>query len=283
MPLSSYFLGAATDDSACHSTKYFSNAQGRTKLAKQPDRAAVGTRTTLPGGYIMGFESEAEMKTVARNVLDSRFTGGPTKVIEEFSYGAGRTDLVLAKESESYRGHRLNVLGIDTAIERDSHLRAFLLLHSRDEISKDYFFRLGAMDERKKRTALKWLITNGFVEELADDRIRTAPHLRRHVTRSYSIELKLKNWQKAVKQAFRSKSFSDYQYVALGDEYILRAIDNIDVFKEYGIGLVSIDRDDEQYVVHYEPDRETPYSPLNKWRLNETTMWDEFLCYASSN
>ncbi len=231
----------------------------------------------------MGFESETQMKMVARNVLDSSFTGGPTNVIEEFSYGAGRTDLVLTKESETYREHRLDVLGINTAIEQDSHLRAFLLLHSRDEISKDYFFRLGAMDERKKRSALKWLITNGFVEELEDDRIRTAPHLRRHITRSYSIELKLKNWQKAVKQAFRSKSFSDYQYVALDDDYILRAIDNIDVFKDYGVGLISIDQGSEQYVVHYDPDRETPYSPLNKWRLNETTMWDEFPCYASSD
>jgi hypothetical protein len=229
----------------------------------------------------MGFESEVKMKTVAMDVLDSSFTGGPTRVIDEFAYGAGRTDLVLAKESVSYRDHRLDALGIDTAIEQDSHLRAFLLLHSREEISKDYFYRLGAMDERKKKSALKWLISNGFVEELSDGKIRTAPHLRRHITSSYSIELKLENWKKAVKQAFRSKSFSDYQYVALDDEYVIRAIDNIDVFEEYGIGLISIDQD--QYFVHYEPDRQTPYSPLNKWRLNETTIWEHSPYYASSD
>lgn len=231
----------------------------------------------------MGFESESKMKTVAKNVLDNSFTGGPTKVIDEFSYGAGRTDLVLTKESETYRDHRLNVLNINNAIERDSHLRTFLLLHSRNEISKDYFYGLGAMDKRKKKSALKWLISNGFVEELSDGKIRTAPHLRRHITRSYSIELKLKNWKKAIKQAFRSKSFSDYQYVALDDEYVIRAIDNIDAFEEYEVGLVSIDQEEEQYFVHYDPDRQTPYSPLNMWRLNETTMWDDFPVYASSD
>jgi len=231
----------------------------------------------------MGFDSEEKMKSVASDVLDSSLTGGPTKVIDEFSYGAGRTDIVLVRESETYRNHRLNALEIATPIERDSHLRAFLLLHSRDEVSKDYFYRLGAMSERRKKKALEWLISNGFVEEFSDEKIRTAPHLRRHITRSYSIELKLKNWKKAVKQAFRSKSFSDYQYVALDDENIIRAINNIDVFKEYEVGLVSIDQEEEQYFVHYDPDRQSPYSPLNKWRLNETTIWDEVPCYASSD
>jgi len=224
----------------------------------------------------MGFKSESEMKQVALDVLGSDLTGGPTTVVDEFSYGAGRADLVLAKESRAYRGHRLEDLGIDSAIDNDAYLRAFLLLHSRDEISKDYFYRLGALDKSTKKDALDWLIANGFVEECSDGKIRTAPHLRRHITRSYSIELKLSKWQKALKQAFRAKSFSDYQYVALADESIIRAIDNLDAFEKYSIGLIAL-RDDHDYVVHHNPERDQPYSPINKWRLNERTMWGSHL------
>lgn len=230
----------------------------------------------------MGFDSEADMKVVAKEVLDSSFTGGPTTTIEEFSYGAGRADLVLAKESDAYRQHRLNVLGINSAIDHDAYLRTFLLLHNRKEISKDYFYKVGALDKRTKTEALDWLTNSGFIEELPGNKIRTAPHLRRHITRSYSIELKLENWRKAVKQAFRGKSFSDYQFVAIDDENIIRAIDNIDIFEKYHIGLISINTD-HGYFVHHAPERQTPYSPLNKWKLNETTIWEETPRYISSD
>lgn len=230
----------------------------------------------------MGFESEAAMKEVALEVPWSDLTHGPTTVVDEFSYGAGRTDIVLAKESQAYRGHRLDTLGIDAVIDDDSHLRSFLLLHNRDAVSKEYFFELGALSRSSKEESLNWLISNGFVNELSDGKIQTAPHLRRHITRSYSIELKLDKWRDALKQAFRAKSFSDYQFVALDDENIIRAIDNLEVFEEYGVGLIAI-RDDCDYAIHHNPERDRPYSPINMWRLNERTIWEERHTFSYSD
>ena len=48
-----------------------------------------------------------------------------------------------------------------------------------------------------------------------------------------SFELKLKNWKKAVNQAFRYKSFSDISYVVLSSESIDVASRNIKMFERY--------------------------------------------------
>lgn len=222
----------------------------------------------------MGFNSEEEMKEVALESLDEEFVGESAVILDEFSYANGRADIVLAKASENYLERRTTDLGISSAIDRDSHLQTFLQLHGRGPVTKEHFYSIGALDERTKKKALKWLLERGFVKELKHGKIRTAPNLRRHITTSYSVELKLKNWKTALEQATRGKAFSDYQFVALPEENILRAQENIEVFREKEIGLIEISSNGDQHV-HYHPEKQNPYSPMNKWRLNETTIREE--------
>lgn len=219
----------------------------------------------------MGFDSETEMKEVALESISRDFANDDSILLEEFTYGHGRADIVLANPSTAYLNHRINDLNISSALENKTQLQVFLQLHGRGPITREHFHTIGAMDRRTKTTEVRELIDKGFIEEVSDGKIQTAHDLRRHVTTSYSIELKLSKWQKALEQAIRGKSFSQYQFVALDDENVLRAVENLEVFKEYGVGLMEISDDGEIYV-HNEPDREKPYSPLNKWRLNERTI-----------
>jgi len=46
-----------------------------------------------------------------------------------------------------------------------------------------------------------------------------------------SFELKLKNWKKAAKQAFRYKSFSNISYVVLSSKSANAALNNLELFK----------------------------------------------------
>lgn len=219
----------------------------------------------------MGFNSEAEMKEVAREALSDGFTSGPTIMMDEFAYANGKADLVLARASESYLNHRTNVLDISTPMKKDSYLQVFLQLHNHGPVTREHFYSVGATSKRTKDEALDWLFNYGFATETDDGKIQTAPYLRRHVTTSYSIELKLENWKKALEQAVRGKSFADYQYVVLDESNILRAINHMGEFEDYGVGLMEIDETGE-YHIHYKPDKESPYSPMNKWRLNEKTI-----------
>lgn len=222
----------------------------------------------------MAFDTESDMRDVAQDTLREAFNEPDAKIFEEFAYGSGRADYVLTRVSDSYLSRRIDELGIKTPINSDRILQAFLLLHNRETISKDYYYEMGALDRQSKRKALNWLINHGFAKEIDDTHIRTAPHLRRHVTTAYSIELKLSKWKKALRQAFRGKGFSDYQCVVIDAEYVGRALENRRRFEEHGIGLMSLAEDGE-YEIHLPPERNNPYSLINKWRLNERTIVDE--------
>ena len=228
----------------------------------------------------MAFDTESDMRPVAEKTLRDAFDEPHASIYEEFEYGSGRADYVVARISDPYLSRRLIDLRIDTAIEDDRLLQTFLLLHNRGTISKDYYYKLGALDRNTKSKALDWLIDKGFATEVNDTYIRTTPNLRRHVTTAYSIELKLCKWEKALRQAFRGKGFSDYQCVVMDADYVDRAIDNQHQFEEHGIGLMSID-EDGTYEMHLRPERDRPYSLINKWRLNERTIMEELQVTSS--
>lgn len=219
----------------------------------------------------MGFKSESALKETATPILKRELARQDAEVIEEFSYSAGRTDLVFTYKSDAYLQRRVRELGVEIPITNKSYLKAFLRLHKRGKITEEYFYQLGANSERESEKALKWLLNNGFAERTSDGKVRTVPYLRRHITTAIAVELKVEKWRDAFKQALRGRSFSEYQYVALDASYVSPALDNIDMFEEQGIGLISIDKDGT-FVEHHSPQKQRPFSKLNIWKLNEKTL-----------
>lgn len=55
-----------------------------------------------------------------------------------------------------------------------------------------------------------------------------------------AIEVKIKNWKRALQQAYRNKLFADYAYVALPKKFSTPAITNIKTFRQAGVGLLVI-------------------------------------------
>lgn len=74
-----------------------------------------------------------------------------------------------------------------------------------------------------------------------------------------SFELKLKDWKRAAKQAFRYKSFSNIAYVVLSSKSANAALNNIELFEKYNIGLAKFDKESD-FEILYKPELETPYS-----------------------
>lgn len=219
----------------------------------------------------MGFNSESALKETAAPVLKRELARDDAEVVEEFSYSAGRTDLVFTYKSDAYLRRRIEELGVGIPITDKSHLKAFLRLHKRGEITENYFCQLGANSRRESEKALEWLHHNGFAERTADGKVRTVPYLRRHITTAIAVELKLAKWRNAFRQALRGRSFSEYQYVVLDADHVSPALDNIEMFERQGIGLVSIDTGGT-FVKHHSPNKQRPFSKLNTWKLNEKTL-----------
>ncbi|MFH2141517.1 MAG: hypothetical protein ABIJ97_03780 [Bacteroidota bacterium] len=84
-----------------------------------------------------------------------------------------------------------------------------------------------------------------------------------------SFELKLKNWKKAAKQAFRYKSFSNIAYVVLCSKNVNAALNNIELFEKYNIGLAIFDTDSD-FEILYKPESGKPYSENLNQKLVET-------------
>lgn len=71
-----------------------------------------------------------------------------------------------------------------------------------------------------------------------------------------SIEFKLKNWKRALQQAFRYKTFSNESYVFMDQRYAKNAVAHIDSFRKYNIGLCGVTED--ELIMYYEPINKQP-------------------------
>jgi predicted transcriptional regulator len=85
---------------------------------------------------------------------------------------------------------------------------------------------------------------------------------------SIAIEAKLKNWKRALEQAYRYKWFSSKSYVMLPANNMKPALDNIELFKKYEVGLASLSTE-TGIEIHYKPKSTAPYSPKMYKLLNE--------------
>lgn len=74
-----------------------------------------------------------------------------------------------------------------------------------------------------------------------------------------TIELKLKNWKRALAQAYKYKSFSDVSYVCMDDSNIDSVLKHLDMFEKYNIGLITISKTKKVNII-YKPDISNPYS-----------------------
>lgn len=73
-----------------------------------------------------------------------------------------------------------------------------------------------------------------------------------------SIEAKLKNWKRALIQAYRYRSFSEQSYVYMDNDYIGAPLENISEFKKYNIGLAGVLNDSIK--IYFEPTAMEPFS-----------------------
>lgn len=219
----------------------------------------------------MTFSTEKEMKRVAMDRLPNSFGIHEDHVVPEFDYGKGRTDLVMVNISDSYWEHRTERLDLPVPISKKQHLISFLELHGRDPVTEQFFIENGAQPNHKKRESLRWLRNHQFIRTNDSGKIRTASNLRRHVTTTIAVELKLERWEKALQQASMGRSFAEYRYVAIDEDHVSRALENLERFKRDNVGLISIDSVGDT-TIHWNPSRRSPYSNLYKWKINEVSL-----------
>ncbi|HPM02976.1 MAG TPA: hypothetical protein PK816_12550 [Candidatus Cloacimonadota bacterium] len=99
-----------------------------------------------------------------------------------------------------------------------------------------------------------------------------------------SIELKLKNWKRAVIQAFKYKSFSHLSYVVIDKHFSKIAISKLEEFKKYNIGLATFDINSNFEIISHpiidEPYSGQLYNKIEKYIYKENIEIDNMMNFA---
>jgi hypothetical protein len=90
-----------------------------------------------------------------------------------------------------------------------------------------------------------------------------------------AFEMKLRDWRKALGQAYRYRYFADAAYVVLPPGAVAVAREHLDIFRKMGVGLWSFDRQSEVIRKIYTPRRGTPLS--SKARARAVAMLSRFV------
>ncbi|MEQ1750282.1 MAG: hypothetical protein ABL974_12715 [Prosthecobacter sp.] len=75
---------------------------------------------------------------------------------------------------------------------------------------------------------------------------------RRHL---FAFEAKIKDWQRALQQAFRYRYFADKAIVVMPVANAARALDHLDTFREMQVGLWTFDQSKSVIREHFTPTR----------------------------
>ena len=88
---------------------------------------------------------------------------------------------------------------------------------------------------------------------------------------SFAIEVKLNNWRRALRQAYRYKWFSEKSFVCLPDNKSTQAKHNMVMFQRLAVGLMTIS-DTGQLTTVFDPPAEKPINAVMKMMLNEELL-----------
>jgi hypothetical protein len=84
-------------------------------------------------------------------------------------------------------------------------------------------------------------------------------------TNVVAIEAKLKDWSRALVQAYRNKQFAEESWVLIDHAYARSALTNATRFAHSGVGLASLDSSGNLFI-HVVSERREPLSRTHEWQ-----------------
>jgi|GEM_PF-915826 len=182
---------------------------------------------------------------------------------KEVCLGYGIADIVVAKYQKNKATFRNNSLNLfDISLVR--------LIRNRKEIDIDEIRRITKFSNKKINISLQKLIEDKIID-VKKENFFSFNNYSSILTNSIAIEAKLKNWKRALNQAYRYKWFAEKSFVFLPKENISPAYKNIHLFKKMNVGLGTISESKELDIL-YTPKKEHPYSEDMWMLLNECIL-----------
>lgn len=186
-------------------------------------------------------------------------------ILEELDLGHGIADIVFApKPSNTKSIGRKRPLSysdifIYALLEKESVGMCFESIKNRTKISDKQLSKIlfNLMDEK-----IIEIVGDQFL--IGNKKLANAD--------SIAIEAKLKDWKRALKQAYRYKWFATYSYVFMDSKFVGPALKNKATFKKYNIGLASVSTDGAIDIL-LKPMKIEPYDDVMRMLLGEYLLF----------
>lgn len=182
-----------------------------------------------------------------------------TKILEEVDLGFGVADLVITKLSSKVKSTSTYLNHFDAIV--------YKIIETEKQITFEKIKEITKANHSSINSSLFKLINDSYIKQ-NDSLIMFRKAYEGIAKDSIAIEAKLKNWKRALDQAFRYKWFAEKTFVILDSAYISPAAKNIDKFKLYNVGLAEIDNKGK-IILHFNPIKSDPIDATMWMLLNE--------------
>lgn len=183
---------------------------------------------------------------------------------------------VLLEEFDSYNGVADIVFAVFRPYAKPKKIRKTINSHwvgqlsqlnEKKIISLDEYVALYGVSSKTARKQLEHFAEADFLKCLKNNHYQISKSYKPIIETVISIEAKLRSWKRALGQACRYKRFSNFSFVLLPYDSSASARDNIELFKKYEIGLLTLG--EKGMVLHYSPPRRDRLSKETFLRVNE--------------
>lgn len=201
----------------------------------------------------MKFQNEAELVGTLTNTLKSSYSRNEVKIFKEVSLGYGIADLVL---SDLIKSPKKKCKKNDVSLNFKD-INTYNLIENRECITIEEIVTITGCSKKEVTISLKKLKSKNYVK-VKNSIVKKNKSYNLLFKSNFAIEAKLKDWKRAIKQAYRYRWFAEYSYVVLDSHYSKAALNNLDEFKKYNVGLATINPEG-QLVRHFNPTRQKPF------------------------
>ncbi|KIP19917.1 hypothetical protein JV16_02934 [Anoxybacillus ayderensis] len=184
---------------------------------------------------------------------DKKINDGRKKILREMDCWQGRADLVVAEtKNEKIIPKEKAVL-----LSNLTNARVISLLHKKAPRTLSFLVKRTGLTEQTLKKSLRTLLNEEIIVENSNRSYLLHQDFEIPKVIFNAYEAKLHNWRRALYQATQYFGFANNSWVVMPRKYISPAINNIELFRINGVGLISIDEKGE-FVIHLKAKKNQP-------------------------
>lgn len=214
----------------------------------------------------MPFKTELDLVEIFQDSYFKDLKNSHCRILNEVGVGFGIADFVISEPktciSDNLRREKFS----------DSDIAVYLIVEKCNLLKIDDIARMSGLRKSSILHSLKILAQSNLTVKINDYYILSEKY-ELSFNSAIAFEAKLKNWQRALTQAYRYRWFADISYVVLDEHFAHKALENIVQFKNANVGLITLS-DVGKITYHHSPLAQKPIDPSMQMSFSEYLLFN---------